>query len=837
MRASAFGLSGLMAVLFAGSAAAEVERGENLLVNGTFEADQVEVPPYWGAFPRARFKAFSSGGPKGTPFVRLVEGKGDASYRQGWLYLSTNGHYRLTAKVRTNGFVAKSKGIGIIDDNWNRSDLCHDIPSDTHGAWKEVRYELKPMKSKGGYRFVIYAHDSKGAFDIADVKFEAVDAAALRETQPSSAAAMTSRPWLVPLAPLLWKIPSDDRRIVFAFFGKPANGGEDSDYDVVVRTDGGESAAPLDRRHTFVTLPPNATGGVFRAMLRHRASGAVVCEREHSYRVGGPRVAATAGRRLNNLCTEILSAEADAEGRFRGTFTLAQDGWVYVRTDGGTATLDGRPVIAADTPRTETFRFLERGRHGLDVAGPAKGRVVVRRIAEIFNYCPGVSSQVTGNGRYDWAFQKKHVLRAVTTENGGGVPGGALADFKASGRRWIANLGTSHAKEEEVRERLETCEGLRDDRFDGVSCDEQFVSYSNDIIAYEKALHGFDLRHAPEKLIYTWAAGKPEGYPHESAFLSTCINASRGNGQLLIEAYCRTRATEQEAKDYLALYVGGSLNRYRKFNPIAPASIGVILGNFNQLPILSLWHHPEVDFKYFLDLQLNYLANDPAASGIGTVGYWGSYYGDEETHRWSFELMRHYVVEGRTEMLSAKYGFAYNPGLLADGDFREGLSRWQVFGDVAADTFASFASCSQNRWGGNDGVGDTFAALKRTAGPAASLRQRVSGLVPGRKYALQAMTFDVDDVKAKRVAPRKIALNVKLGPGVQLDEARSFDWVDTRAKGRYAKNDGVARVNLVRRVFTATAPETVIAFDNEAAKPGETLGVNGISLCPYFDEN
>ena len=56
------------------------------------------------------------------------------------------------------------------------------------------------------------------------------------------------------------------------------------------------------------------------------------------------------------------------------------------------------------------------------------------------------------------------------------------------------------------------------------------------------------------------------------------------------------------------------------------------------MPILSKAQHPEVDCKYYLDMQMNFAANDPVCRDIGLIGHWGSYYADDELHRWSFAL-------------------------------------------------------------------------------------------------------------------------------------------------------------------------------------------------------
>jgi hypothetical protein len=75
-------------------------------------------------------------------------------------------------------------------------------------------------------------------------------------------------------------------------------------------------------------------------------------------------------------------------------------------------------------------------------------------------------------------------------------------------------------------------------------------------------------------------------------------------------------------------------------------------------------------------MQVNLIANSPDFKDLAMTGYWGTYYGDEELARWSFKLMRHYAVEGNRDLLSTRYGFKYNPGFLANGDFASGLEGW-----------------------------------------------------------------------------------------------------------------------------------------------------------------
>lgn len=140
-------------------------------------------------------------------------------------------------------------------------------------------------------------------------------------------------------------------------------------------------------------------------------------------------------------------------------------------------------------------------------------------------------------------------------------------------------------------------------------------------------------------------------------------------------------------------------------------------------------------------MQLNMLANDPLYKDLPCTGVWGSYYADEEMHRWTFRLLRHYCVEGRTDMLSKAYGFAYRPGHLRNGDFRGSLDPWVVSGDVRTDEIKGLGRKGEGRWKGAKGIGDTFAAMRRNDGPPAVLRQKAEGLTPGRLYCLEAVAF------------------------------------------------------------------------------------------------
>ena len=228
-------------------------------------------------------------------------------------------------------------------------------------------------------------------------------------------------------------------------------------------------------------------------------------------------------------------------------------------------------------------------------------------------------------------------------------------------------------------------------------------------------------------------------------------------------------------------------------------------------------------------MQLNYVATDPTFDGLGCIGYWGSSYANEEQYRWSFMLLRHYCIEGRTDMLSDGYGFSYIPGLLRNGDFRGTLEPWIASGEVRTESHLGFGSRAQNRWGDNGDLGDTFAAL----GCASSLSQHVRGLVPDRLYCLQFCAFSVQDAKSNKVAPRRFSLKCDLVGDIEVLPSLSWVHVDQRIKGRYVRNNGVARTNLHHIIFRAKGQNAEITLRND---DNEELGVNCISLNPYIPE-
>ncbi|HPM83831.1 MAG TPA: hypothetical protein PLF81_24160, partial [Candidatus Anammoximicrobium sp.] len=99
---------------------------------------------------------------------------------------------------------------------------------------------------------------------------------------------------------------------------------------------------------------------------------------------------------------------------------------------------------------------------------------------------------------------------------------------------------------------------------------------------------------------------------------------------------------------------------------------------------------------------------------------------------------------------------------------------------------------------------------------------------------LQFVTADLKDVTGKSYNPRRYGIRAELD-GTEILADRGHVHVDRRNSGRYKDNNNVAKINLNRIVFRAKSASQVIAFNDEAAIPGEELIVNFIQLKPYLE--
>ncbi len=828
---------------------AAVTEGENLLINGSFDAEQVAFPEFWTPSSSTKGVVYQrTGGPAGRKPAIVLRGDGGAarqvSVRQQGMVLVAGETYKLSAYIKTKGFKSRNAGLIIHNGGWTSETGFKNLPADSDWTFREKTFTLFPSRDKE-YGAAMFALELTGELWFADLKIEAVSAGARKGSRTQMG--LITAPRLVPFQPLLNRIPRANPEMVFKCYGNLPE--KQEAYEGLVSI-GGDRLPPqtvsLQEGRLRVKLNGLPCGDyTLKAVLRHRKTRQPMLD--VSYPISIIDVpACDRGRikQLNNLVAEVLNESVkNTPAPQTFTFVNPRDGWIFVAFSADALTpelavkMDDREMLLTPAAgRLEAFRELAMGSHRITVDGNSQAaRLLVHSIPEIFDYPPCSNSAVKENGSYGWDFMKRHVLQAVTTLNGGSLPGTALSEAKARGLKWLAHFNVAPLDDPaNVQARMEKHAGLAQPQYDGFTSDELFFGRAT-IDNYTKAL--WRLRNPENRLIYSWIVGKPSIAALHTDFMSAALNASHGRGRLLFEAYCHPQVDEKAAAAYLDDMIGETMRRFNAMFPGAAAGTGIIFGNFNQIPIISLEHDPAVDFKYYLDMQVNLIANSPDFASLATTGYWGTYYGDEELARWSFLLMRHYAVEGHKGMLSARYGFKYNPGLLANGDFAEGLKGWTLApaaaNSIRADTIAGYGKNSQGRWGGGK-AGDTVCVLTRQAGQPNRISQTARGLTVGKAYCLQFVTADRQDVVGKKFNPRRYGIAAEL-EGAEILSDKSFVHVDRRHGGRYAHNGNVAKINLNRIIFRAKSPTQVVTFHDASAAPGEELLVNFIQLKPYLE--
>ena len=133
-----------LCLLAAATAVSAVKPGENLLLNGRLEADQVDFPPFWkcGSASRPFVKWHPHGGPDGLPYLSLQGDKApDLRIRQFGLNLVPDGKYRISMMVRTKGFSSGPiTGVVLINSGlWTATKGIMKLPMDTGGKWPDRR--------------------------------------------------------------------------------------------------------------------------------------------------------------------------------------------------------------------------------------------------------------------------------------------------------------------------------------------------------------------------------------------------------------------------------------------------------------------------------------------------------------------------------------------------------------------------------------------------------------------------------------------------------------------------------------------------------------------------
>ena len=823
--------------------------GKNLAFNGDFRQTAFGHAHGWMCPPAPYTTYHATGGPDGLPYVAMRQGDDDDyenKLRLKYLKLVPGERYRISAWIRTKDFSARRGELLLVNNPWYKEAGIKKFPAMTDG-WQKFEKEIvcPDLDSGGDYDIVLLIIGQRGELDVADIRLTALTVVGAEKSH-STEEIIVNKPRLIPWGRSFDEVPSYKPEIEFIWYGRIDEKFKAADHRAeAVIADGLFSSS----RMPFEVGKPFSLNLKGLLIGKHQLSVRIISQKdekavyEESFTVNIRDIPkpedVTKGVRLNNLAVELVNKHV-AVGE-NVSFTLEHDEWIYLTikdiADGTFGvTLDGQ-AIATDTLTNlpEAFRLMTAGKHV--VTAKCAGKLIIRSIAELFSCGMVQGPDIAVFPPFDWEFTKKYALNAVTTLNRGSYKknGRELVDAAhANGRLWLEDMYVVGNKDVPSMTNFIERYMARLDFRDGNTTNE--MSYWWNLSeTYTDTLKRCKYDHS--KLIYTWISDNGPFIPsmHQD-FIGASFNASDGRGKILCESYNYTQKTEEAAHRHvlgrLLPYIEDSCQYY----PDYLRRSGVILGNFNQLNVITIEHHPQVDFKYYLDMQMNILTNHPAFEGLGTVGYWGTHYADEELYRWSHALLRHYVVEGRKDMLSKQFGFSYIPGHIVNSDFAEGLSGWTAEpaaeNAITVEKFNGYAKRNQNRWNAPRGCGDTFCVFKAVEGKPNKLIQKAKGLTPGKPYMLLYSVGDYDELKAQKLNPRRYGLEAILENVDILPESTVY--IDKREKGKYAHNHNVARQNLHRIIFIPKSSEMTITFTDEKAQPGENLMVNYIQLKPFY---
>ena len=527
----------------------------------------------------------------------------------------------------------------------------------------------------------------------------------------------------------------------------------------------------------------------------------------------------------NNLVRTLLEIP-QAEGRAY-PFSTSRNGWVLV--------LDGTD---------ECMRWMKAGNH--KVNGSAGRPLVVRVIPEIvyseIGYRP--SPFLEAFPRYDVQYLEKigllrnvNVVLELNPEPGFDIP-----KWKASGRKIRVRAGSEEADPKRVYEYWANHRGMHDP-YDGIQISEydgwvgslHLPHYRFLIDAARKISQ--DKRFEGKQIVpYTVAMYNS---PESLEFLKTLF----GLGHLQsCEQYLPEQPTVEMANKQLG-WMGQSVNKYREVLAGSERHSILALG-YMSAPPETLDNCPNANFLVFMDMQMKALATDPTYKDLYGVEWYHSAYADEEALRWSVQLIRHYCIEGKQDLLSTD---PYLLTHLQNGDFAEGTTGWTVEpaepGSMAVRSHEGL-SCLETRFPQVE-QGKTFLWLRRSAAGPNILRQTIRSLKSGRAYSLKMMVCDYRDLTQGRDERREHKPSVQI-EGAQMIPAASFREVFASGRAGHgfekfnAQNSlWITYHRLVFRAAGTTAQLTISDWesgDKPGGAVGQELALNYIGVQPYLEQ-
>ena len=574
------------------------------------------------------------------------------------------------------------------------------------------------------------------------------------------------------------------------------------------------------------------------------------------------------GKRLNNLVTELVHRNSVSIAKEKEiAFTNPREGWIYfafdvtASKDGFVEMLDaaGKVLVHKDanTPGcAETMRWFTQGAQHITLRGQGVSAIkslVIRTMPETHFVRYPQEPRFPQQGSFDWTWLKANVLSSVNTVVG--FPdekiNNAIDEWTGMGRKFISYGSLPHDKDLTAAKAFEYWEknpGFQDKRLSGLIADE-FQGRQNPLypawIAGMRQL-GAQMK-GTGKAFYGYCGG-PGMYsrPEARELVRTVFDSGF---YMAWERYHHEIPSLNEARTFMDTILGQEMTKWQAAFPDCQRHMVMVLGLFATGPDLDV--QPDVNYKVWMDMQMQYLATHKLFDGLFGVHWWFSGYSNEDLLRWESALYRHYCIEGKTELLSKQFGWTYMLDHIKNPDFFKGLENWTVTpaaqDSMMAKYLERYAQIENRYWMKgvypDDPAGNTYLWTERKANAPNVASQEIENLVPGKVYTVQMITADYQDIINGRSEKKQHAVTLGV-EGAEIVPNGSYASVAVSSPWSHEQlpfKNGPAWFNHHQVMFRATGKTAKLTISDWASPstPGGAIGqqfmINYLQLQPYYE--
>jgi hypothetical protein len=535
-------------------------------------------------------------------------------------------------------------------------------------------------------------------------------------------------------------------------------------------------------------------------------------------------------------------------------FVVPKQGWVFISNCGSDSVhlksineKSGHEILLNEKNNGahEAMRYLMPGKYNIKTQ--LAKNLIIRTIPQLVFADFQSKPIVEEFGVFQGDFQKKYIFKntnVLICRDYGLFPSNldsAMAqDWKRNGKKWLVECEVAKGTEENpltieaAYKYLTEHKALNTELIDGLIANE-FVNSAPYCTVWAKAVdRTLSEPKYQDKVYYPYADNLWDG-PQGIELLKVL---AKHHSAVAWERYLKEQRSEAEAWRFLKSRLVDDVEKYRTKLNTSPANLVVCYGYFTTPPE-TLDTFPHVNYKTFLDMQFNLVANHPAFDGIGGIMTYLADYADEETVRWAARLMRHYGIEGKTQMLSND---SYLLTHLENPDFEQGSQGWTTLpaasGSIWFDQFAGFGWL-QGRYP-RTSEGDQVIVTKRSANKPNIFCQEMKNLQPGRLYSFRVYCGDFNDLSVKQ----KYAFSVEISNVTVIPE-KTFVHVNANCYDHHVdpyNEKHKAWMNYCWQVFRAKKDSAKLTISDwkSRTEPGGSIGqklmFNFIEVQPYLEE-